>query len=61
MLCTGGLAERRREDIDTGLFRLCGSLRRHRTRDPKSPADAVPLEPSPGGATDDSALIVVRL
>ncbi|MEU3145714.1 MULTISPECIES: hypothetical protein [unclassified Streptomyces] len=55
------MAERRREDIDTGLFRLCGSLRRHRTRDPKSPADAVPLEPSPGGATDDSALIVVRL
>ncbi|MEU1696116.1 PP2C family protein-serine/threonine phosphatase [Streptomyces hirsutus] len=62
VLYTDGLVERRREDIDTGLFRLAESLRRHRTRDPESLADIVLLELlPPGGAIDDTALIVVRL
>ncbi|MCL8009631.1 PP2C family protein-serine/threonine phosphatase [Streptomyces sp. AS02] len=61
-LYTDGLIERRREDIDTGLTRLAQSLVRHRTADPESLADAVLLELlPPGGATDDTALIIVRL
>ncbi|MFJ7071295.1 PP2C family protein-serine/threonine phosphatase [Streptomyces sp. NPDC098781] len=61
-LYTDGLVERRREDIDTGLSRLADSLVRHRTADPESLADAVLLELlPPGGATDDTALIIVRL
>ncbi|MFE5818956.1 PP2C family protein-serine/threonine phosphatase [Streptomyces sp. NPDC056479] len=61
-LYTDGLVERRREDIDTGLARLADSLGRHRTADPESLADAVLLELLPhGGATDDTALIIVRL
>ncbi|ELS51480.1 PP2C family protein-serine/threonine phosphatase [Streptomyces viridochromogenes] len=62
VLYTDGLIERRREDIDTGLSRLADSLSRHRTADPERLADAVLLELlPPGGATDDTALIVVRL
>lgn len=62
MLYTDGLIERRHEDIDTGLARLAGSLSRHRTADPEALADAVLFELlPPGGATDDTALIVVRL
>ncbi|WP_217214071.1 PP2C family protein-serine/threonine phosphatase [Streptomyces sp. AC550_RSS872] len=61
-LYTDGLIERRREDIDTGLGRLADSLVRHRTSDPETLADAVLLELlPPGGATDDTALIIVRL
>ncbi|WP_329342821.1 SpoIIE family protein phosphatase [Streptomyces sp. NBC_01352] len=61
-LYTDGLVERRREDIDTGLARLADSLRRHRAADPETLADAVLLELlPPGGATDDTALIIVRL
>ncbi|GAA4054260.1 PP2C family protein-serine/threonine phosphatase [Streptomyces shaanxiensis] len=61
-LYTDGLIERRREDIDTGLSRLAESLVRHRTADPETLADAVLLELlPPGGATDDTALIIVRL
>lgn len=61
-LYTDGLIERRREDIDTGLTRLADSLVRHRTADPERLADAVLLELlPPGGATDDTALIIVRL
>jgi serine phosphatase RsbU (regulator of sigma subunit) len=61
-LYTDGLVERRREDIDTGLARLADSLRRHRAADPEHLADAVLLELlPPGGATDDTALIIVRL
>ncbi|WP_217242029.1 PP2C family protein-serine/threonine phosphatase [Streptomyces sp. AC555_RSS877] len=61
-LYTDGLVERRREDIDTGLARLADSLRRHRAVDPETLADAVLLELlPPGGATDDTALIIVRL
>ncbi|MFJ1970251.1 PP2C family protein-serine/threonine phosphatase [Streptomyces sp. NPDC087903] len=62
VLYTDGLIERRHEDIDTGLARLAGSLSRHRTADPEALADAVLFELlPPGGATDDTALIVVRL
>ncbi|WP_128430460.1 PP2C family protein-serine/threonine phosphatase [Streptomyces cyaneus] len=61
-LYTDGLIERRHEDIDTGLTRLADALVRHRTADPEALADAVLLELlPPGGATDDTALIIVRL
>ncbi|MFI8189491.1 PP2C family protein-serine/threonine phosphatase [Streptomyces sp. NPDC085946] len=62
VLYTDGLVERRREDIDAGLARLAASVRRHRDEDPETLADSVlaDLLP-PGDATDDTALIVVRL
>ncbi|MFF4033772.1 PP2C family protein-serine/threonine phosphatase [Streptomyces sviceus] len=61
-LYTDGLVERRREDIDTGLTRLAESLARHREDDPETLADAVLRELlPPGGATDDTALVIVRL
>ena len=61
-LYTDGLIERRHEDIDTGLARLAGSLARHQAADPETLADALlaDLLP-PGGATDDTALVIVRL
>ncbi|MEU6221955.1 SpoIIE family protein phosphatase [Streptomyces sp. NPDC047022] len=61
-LYTDGLIERRREDIDTGLARLADSLTRHKADDPETLADAVlaDLLP-PGDATDDTALLIVRL
>ncbi|MEU3339906.1 PP2C family protein-serine/threonine phosphatase [Streptomyces sp. NPDC002144] len=62
VLYTDGLVERRREDIDTGLARLADSLRKHREEDPERLADSVLLELlPPGGATDDTALVIVRL
>ncbi|MGW2619142.1 PP2C family protein-serine/threonine phosphatase [Streptomyces sp. NPDC001500] len=62
VLYTDGLVERRREDIDTGLNRLADALARHRGADPETLADAVLWELLPaGGATDDTALVVVRL
>lgn len=61
-LYTDGLVERRHEDIDTGLTRLAESLARHRDEDPEFLADAVLMELlPPGGATDDTALVIVRL
>ncbi|MFG3296058.1 PP2C family protein-serine/threonine phosphatase [Streptomyces sp. NPDC048179] len=62
VLYTDGLIERRGEDIDTGLARLADSLARHRAAGPEALADAVldDLLP-PGGATDDTALVIVRL
>ncbi|MFD8999639.1 PP2C family protein-serine/threonine phosphatase [Streptomyces sp. NPDC059582] len=61
-LYTDGLVERRREDIDIGLARLAESMCRHRAQAPERLADAVLLELlPPGGATDDTALVVVRL
>ncbi|GAA3292281.1 PP2C family protein-serine/threonine phosphatase [Streptomyces cinereospinus] len=61
-LYTDGLIERRHEDIDKGLTRLAESLVRHREADPEALADAVLLELlPPDGATDDTALIIVRL
>ncbi|MCT7351984.1 SpoIIE family protein phosphatase [Streptomyces sp. 15-116A] len=62
VLYTDGLIERRREDIDVGLRRLAEAVCRHRTRDPEPLADIVLQELlPPGGATDDTALVVVRL
>ncbi len=61
-LYTDGLIERRREDIDVGLLRLAESLRHHGALDPEPLADTVLRELlPPGGATDDTALVVVRL
>ncbi|WP_046732201.1 PP2C family protein-serine/threonine phosphatase [Streptomyces humi] len=62
VLYTDGLIERRREDIDTGLHRLARSLSAHRESNPEDLADAVLRELlPPEGATDDTALVVVRL
>ncbi|WP_369241010.1 PP2C family protein-serine/threonine phosphatase [Streptomyces sp. R21] len=62
VLYTDGLIERRQEDIDTGLARLADSLNRHRRAAPEPLADALlaDLLP-PGGNTDDTALVVIRL
>ncbi|MFE1177069.1 PP2C family protein-serine/threonine phosphatase [Streptomyces sp. NPDC058773] len=62
VLYTDGLIERRREDIDVGLGRLTAALTRHRAADAESLADALLAELlPPGGATDDAALVIVRL
>lgn len=62
VLYTDGLVERRHEDIYTGLARLADSLTRHQGADPESLADSVLRELlPPEGATDDTALVVVRL
>ncbi|WP_086831738.1 PP2C family protein-serine/threonine phosphatase [Streptomyces sp. NRRL B-24572] len=62
VLYTDGLIERRREDIDAGLARLADALTRHRTVDPERLADTLLYELLPaGGATDDTALVIVRL
>jgi serine phosphatase RsbU (regulator of sigma subunit) len=63
VLYTDGLVERRREDIDTGLGRLADSLIRHRHADPDALADTLltDLLPPETGATDDTALVIVRL
>ncbi|WP_035847484.1 PP2C family protein-serine/threonine phosphatase [Kitasatospora azatica] len=62
VLYTDGLVERRREDIDTGLARLADSLSRHRELAPEALADALLHALLPlGGATDDTALVIVRL
>ncbi|MFF7791667.1 SpoIIE family protein phosphatase [Streptomyces sp. NPDC007991] len=62
VLYTDGLVERRGEDIDTGLTRLADALYRNREQDPERLADTVLLELlPPSGATDDTALIIVRL
>ncbi|WP_327706540.1 SpoIIE family protein phosphatase [Streptomyces decoyicus] len=62
VLYTDGLIERRHEDIDVGLARLAEALTRHRGADAETLADALlaDLLP-PGGATDDAALVIVRL
>ncbi|MFF1653788.1 PP2C family protein-serine/threonine phosphatase [Streptomyces sp. NPDC058255] len=62
VLYTDGLIERRDEDIDVGLGRLAAALLRHQDADPETLADSVLLELlPPGGATDDTAVIIVRL
>lgn len=62
VLYTDGLIERRHEDIDTGLARLAASLARHRDAGPEPMADALLAELiPPAGATDDTALVVIRL
>ncbi|MEY9874456.1 serine phosphatase RsbU (regulator of sigma subunit) [Streptacidiphilus sp. MAP12-33] len=62
VLYTDGLVERRHEDIGTGLDRLARSLAAHRVLPPEQLADALLLDllPTPG-ATDDTALVVLRL
>jgi PAS domain S-box-containing protein len=62
VLYTDGLIERRREDIDVGLDRLAAALAAHRAADPEDIADALLSELlPPTGATDDTALVVLRL
>ncbi|WP_329112318.1 PP2C family protein-serine/threonine phosphatase [Streptomyces sp. NBC_01353] len=62
VLYTDGLIERRREDIDVGLTRLADSLTHHRGAEPEPLADALLLDLLPAvGATDDTALVIVRL
>ncbi|MFF3859492.1 PP2C family protein-serine/threonine phosphatase [Streptomyces sp. NPDC002209] len=62
VLYSDGLIERRREDIDTGLARLADALTRHLGTDPEPLADALLLDLLPAvGATDDTALVIVRL
>lgn len=62
LLYTDGLIERRGEDIDAGLARLTGALAQHSTLGHEQLADALLdcLEVS-GGASDDIALVVIRL
>ncbi|MFE1881398.1 PP2C family protein-serine/threonine phosphatase [Streptomyces diastatochromogenes] len=61
VLYTDGLIERRREDIDAGLTRLADSLTRHQSADPETLADALLADLTPAaGATDDTALVVLR-
>jgi serine phosphatase RsbU (regulator of sigma subunit) len=62
VLYTDGLVERRVEDIDVGLGRLAAALTRHRGAEPEALADALlsDLLP-PGGATDDTALVILPL
>ncbi|WP_331762546.1 SpoIIE family protein phosphatase (plasmid) [Streptomyces sp. NBC_01527] len=62
VLYTDGLIERRREDIDAGLTRLANSLIRHQGTDPEALADILLADLTPSaGATDDTALVVLRL
>jgi serine phosphatase RsbU (regulator of sigma subunit) len=61
-LYTDGLIERRDEDIDVGLARLAAALTEHRALDAEQLADELltDLLP-PEGATDDTALVILRL
>lgn len=62
VLYTDGLIERRREDIDVGLSRLASTLSRGPQSDPDTLADTLLAELiPPTGATDDTALVVLRL
>ncbi|MGW1270116.1 PP2C family protein-serine/threonine phosphatase, partial [Streptomyces sp. NPDC002491] len=62
VLYTDGLIERRHEDIDVGLARLADSVARHGRSDPEALADALLADLLPStGATDDTALVVLRL
>jgi serine phosphatase RsbU (regulator of sigma subunit) len=62
VLYTDGLIERRREDIDVGLARLASTLSRNPRSDPDTLADTLLAELiPPTGATDDTALVVLRL
>ncbi|SHN21990.1 PP2C family protein-serine/threonine phosphatase [Actinacidiphila paucisporea] len=62
VLYTDGLIERRHEDIDVGLARLAATLHRYPLYDPEALADLLLSELSPPtGATDDTALVVLRL
>ncbi|MCO5968909.1 PP2C family protein-serine/threonine phosphatase [Actinoallomurus soli] len=60
VLYTDGLIERRGEDIDIGLARLTATLAEYRELPPQELADAL-LDRLRCGASDDVALVVVRL
>lgn len=62
VLYTDGLIERRDEDIDVGIGRLTDALGRFEPTDPEQLADGLldELEVS-SGASDDIALVVIRL
>jgi len=62
VLYTDGLIERRDEDIDAGLGRLCETLMRHSAETPRQIADALLEELGvASGAHDDISLTIVRL
>ncbi|MFD8642723.1 PP2C family protein-serine/threonine phosphatase [Streptomyces zaomyceticus] len=62
VMYTDGLIERREEDIDAGLARLAGSLRRRRLDNPEDMADALLADLlNTKGNSDDTALVVIRL
>lgn len=62
VLYTDGLIERRHEDIDAGLTRLTDALTRHQDADPETLADALLADLTPpADATDDTALVILRL
>jgi len=62
VLYTDGLIERRGEDIDAGLQRLTDALARHARHSPERLADALLAHLGvSSGASDDIALIVLRL
>jgi serine phosphatase RsbU (regulator of sigma subunit) len=62
VVSTDGLIERRYEDIGIGLARLAGSLAARRDLAPEQLADALLIDLLPAaGATDDTALVVIRL
>ncbi|MEV5748334.1 SpoIIE family protein phosphatase [Actinoallomurus sp. NPDC052308] len=60
VLYTDGLIERRDEDIDIGVARLTAALAEYRGLPPQDLADAL-LDRLRSGASDDIALVVVRL
>jgi serine phosphatase RsbU (regulator of sigma subunit) len=62
VLYSDGLIERRGEDIDVGIDRLAAALRRHCTAPPERLADTILADLGvEGGASDDLALLIVRL
>lgn len=62
VLYTDGLIERRGEDIDVGLERLIAALAQDRSLAPDPLADALLARLDvAGGASDDIALVVIRL
>ncbi|WP_426567322.1 PP2C family protein-serine/threonine phosphatase [Streptomyces canus] len=62
VLYTDGLIERRDEDIDAGLGRLCSALTEYKALAPSRLADALLARLDvASGAADDIALIVIRL
>ncbi|MFC9927791.1 PP2C family protein-serine/threonine phosphatase [Streptomyces sp. NPDC127190] len=62
VLYTDGLVERRGEDLEAGFARLARSLAAHRALGPEELAAALLLDLLPAaGATDDTALLVIRL
>ncbi|MFG3340706.1 PP2C family protein-serine/threonine phosphatase [Glycomyces sp. NPDC048151] len=62
VLYTDGLIERRGEDIDVGLRRLCETVARHSALAPEELADAALADLGvAAGAHDDISLVIARL